>query len=257
MPLDLPAVLWSVSAAFLVGLSKTGVPGVGLPAVLMVAQAFVGNEKQSVAAILPLLLIGDVMAVGFYRRHAQWHRLWGLFPAVLAGMVPAVIVLHYADNDRFKLILGWMILGLLGVEGVRQRLRENGQRAAAEPNDDDPRAALGYTTLMGLLAGFGTALGNAAGPVMAIYLVGRGMNKEQFIGTWAWFFLIVNALKVPVYTQIGLLTGQTLRYSATFAAVVFLGGLVGRRVFAVIPQKLFNALMLAFAALAAVRLVVS
>ena len=244
MPPEPYAYLLALVAALLVGLSKTGVPGVALPAVLLMTQAFPGNEKLSVGAVLPLLLVGDVLAVASYRRHAQWGKLVGLFPAVLAGMVPAVVVLRLVDDRSFKLILGAMILALLAWETARRWLR----------TQQTPHRWW-FTLAMGLLAGFGTVLGNAAGPVMTIYLLGRGLAKEQFMGTWAWFFLIVNTLKVPVFWRLDMITAGTLRMDLVLLPAAIAGALVGRRVFRVVPQRLFDFLLVALAAVAAARLV--
>ena len=41
--------------------------------------------RQSVGAVLLMLLVGDLFAVGYYRRYTQWSKLWGLFPAVAVG----------------------------------------------------------------------------------------------------------------------------------------------------------------------------
>ena len=232
------------TAALLIGLSKTGVPGVSLPAILFMTQAFAGNEKLSVGAILPVLLVGDLLGVAYYRRHAQWGKLLGLFPAVLAGMVPALVLLRLVDDHYFKIILGAMILGLLGLETGRKWLR----------SEDAPHH-WSFTLTMGLLAGFGTVLGNAAGPVMSIYLLGRGLGKSEFMGTWAWFFLIVNTLKLPMFAGLGMITADTLRLDLMLVPAVIAGALVGRRVFRIIPQRLFDFLVLALAAVAALRLV--
>ena len=105
MPDDLIPYVFGALAAFLVGLSKTGVPGVAIPALLMMSEAFPGNEKLSVGAILPVLLVGDTFAVGFYRRHARWDRLIGLFPYVLLGMIPGLYVLLKVDHQQFKLAI--------------------------------------------------------------------------------------------------------------------------------------------------------
>ena len=184
MDYDLTAYLLGLAAALLVGLSKTGIPGVAIPAIVFMTEAFAGNEKLSVGALLPVLLVGDLFAVGFYRRHAEWNRLGGLFPYVVAGMVPAAVVLLLVADQHFKLVLGWIVLALLGLEVGRQRFGWTGMPGR-----------WWFVAVAGLLAGFGTTVGNAAGPVMSVYLISRGLPKEQFMGTWAWFFLIVNLAK--------------------------------------------------------------
>ena len=75
---DLPAP--GRRRALLVGFSKTGMPGAGLSAVALMAEAFPDDAKLSVGAILPLLIVGDLFAISYYRRHADWQRLLQLFP---------------------------------------------------------------------------------------------------------------------------------------------------------------------------------
>jgi len=244
MDYDLTAYLLGLVAALLVGLSKTGIPGVAIPAIVFMTEAFAGNEKLSVGALLPVLLVGDLFAVGFYRRHAEWNRLGGLFPYVVAGMVPGVVVLLLVADQHFKLVLGWIVLGLLALEVGRQRFGWTGMPGR-----------WWFVAVAGLLAGFGTTVGNAAGPVMSIYLISRGLPKEPFMGTWAWFFLIVNLAKVPIFLSLGMITPGTLGFDLVLLPMVVVGALVGKRLFLIIPQKLFNSLVLILAAAAALRMV--
>jgi uncharacterized membrane protein YfcA len=250
MDFTLASYALGFAAALLVGLSKTGVPGVSLPAILLMSEAFAGNEKASVAAILPLLLLGDCFSVGFYHQHADWKRLGALFPYVALGMAPGVVVLVWASHGQFKLVLGWLVLGLLAMEAGRRKL------------DWDHLPHRGwFAALMGVLAGFGTMVGNAAGPIMSIYLISRGMLKQQFMGTWAWFFLIVNSSKIPVFLAMkrlggpDLLSFDALQFDLVVIPLVVVGAIVGRRVLQLVPQKVFNPVVLALAGVAAVRLV--
>lgn len=244
MDYELTVYLLGFAAALLVGLSKTGVPGVAIPAILLMTEAFSGNEKLSVGALLPVLLVGDVIAVRVYRQHADWKRLWGLFPYVVAGMIPGVMVLVLVEHHQFKLVLGWIVLPLLLMEVARQW---------AGWTTTPGRRWFGAA--MGLLAGFGTTVGNAAGPAMSVYLISHGLPKERFMGTWAWFFLIANLSKLPIYCMLGMITPTTLAFDLAIVPMILVGALVGRRLFLVIPQRLFNALVLVLATVAALRLV--
>ena len=231
-------------AALLVGLSKTGVPGAAIPAVLLTAEAFAGEESLSVGALLPMLLVGDLFALRYYRHHAQWNRLWRLLPYVVLGMIPGALVLKYVDHGQFRLVLGWMVLMLLVLELCRRRF-----------NWTDVPRRWWFVTTMGVLAGFGTTVGNAAGPVMGIYLISQGLRKEQFMGTAAWFFFIVNTSKLPIYASLGRITPATLQFDLIMIPIVVVAALVGRRLFSIIPQKLFDPLVLGLAGIAALRLV--
>ena len=231
-------------AAVLVGLSKTGVPGAAIPAVLLTAEAFAGEEGLSVGALLPMLLAGDLFAVWYYGQHTQWNRLWGLLPYVALGMIPGVLVLRYVDHGQFRLVLGWMVLMLLGLELCRRRFGWT----------NVPKRRW-FAMTMGALAGFGTTVGNAAGPVMGVYLISQELRKEQFMGTAAWFFFLVNSSKLPIYWSLGRITPATLEFDLVMIPIVVVGALAGRRLFSIIPQKVFDPLVLSLAGIAALRLV--
>ncbi len=244
--MDFPLASWffAAAAAILVGLSKTGMPGVAIPAIWLMVEAFRGDAKLSVGAILPMLLVADVFAVAYYRRHAQWDRLWRLFPYVLVGMVPALLILRRTTGEELRPILGGLILALLVLEIGRKGF-----------GWEHVPGAWWFVATTGVLAGFGTALGNAAGPVMSIYLIATGLPKQQFIGTAAWFFFIVNAAKVIPFWSLGMITSTTLRFDLALVPVVVGGALLGIAILPVIPQRFFNALVLALAGIAGVRLI--
>ena len=243
---DWTAFLLGGLAALLVGFSKTGMPGAAIPAVALMAEAFREETKLSVGAMLPILLVGDLFALAYYRRHAHWGRLVELFPYVLAGMVPGYLVLWLAPSDTFRVLLGVIILVLLALQVARQRF-------SWQPLPD--RRWLVGTT--GLLAGFGTTVGNAAGPVMSIYLIGQRLDKQEFLGTAAWFFFLVNASKIPGFFLLGMITRQTLRLDSALIPIVMLGALTGVFVVKRIPQSVFNLLVLLLAGIAALRMVLS
>ncbi len=246
--MELIDYLWGAASALLVGFSKTGLPGVSIPAIVLMTEAFSDNTKLALGAILPVLLVGDVFAVAWYRHHAQWNRLWPLFPYVAVGMIPGGILLLMLDEEGNQLrpVLGVLFLGLLVLDVCRRRF-------AWEHMPGQWWFAGG----LGLLAGFSTILAHAAFPVMAIYLISQRMDKQEFIGTAAWFFLIVNISKIPYYTLTGMVTPATLQFDLYVAPVALIGGLVGVFVLHRIPQRLFDFLALSLAGIAAVRLIVA
>jgi uncharacterized protein len=249
-PHDAPILMdWTPYAlgwcsAVLVGLSKTGLPGVSIPAIWLMTEAFPDDARLAVGALLPVLLLGDCFAVGWYRHHAQWNRLWRLFPAVVLGMLGGAVLLHcLEEGNDLRPILGGLILGLLVLEGCR--------RWFAWQNVPHQWWFVGG---VGALAGFSTFVAHAAFPVMTIYLLSQGLPKQQFIGTAAWFFLIVNLAKVPFYTWSGMVTAETLRFDVWVAPAAALGGLLGIYLLRRIPQRAFEAIALTLAAVAALRL---
>jgi len=233
-----------LTAAFLVGFSKTGIPGLGILIVPMLATVF--PVKLSIGALLPMLLLGDLFAIVRYHRHAQWNKLWRLFPFVFLGMIPARFLLAGIPNRDLKLILGVLVLLLILLEIARRHY--NWERI--------PKSLV-FVGFMGILAGFATTVGNVAGPIMSVYLLSMGMNKHEFMGTGAWYYLIVNATKIPIFAQLGMITADTLRFDLISAPVIISGALLGIVILPRIPQKLFIKLIFTLATIAALGLIYS
>ena len=104
------------------------------------------------------------------------------------------------------------------------------------------------------MAGFGTTVGNCAGPIMGIYLIMMGLDKKQFMGTGAWFFLIVNTSKLPIFIYHEMIGLDTLSFFACMLPFILIGTFLGRKLLTVLSQKVFNYLVLFFAALSSLWL---
>lgn len=208
-------------AALAVGASKSGMPAFGpIPAALF---ATVLPAKASTGAVLGLLLVGDLIAVRMYHAHADWTILRRLIPSVVAGVLLGVVVLWYADDAAVRRIIGATLI-LLVVLRVTFLLRE--RRSAAEPRPVPP----GLAYVFGPLGGFTTMIANAAGPVMTLYFVASRLPVQAILGTAAWFFLLVNAFKVPFSVGLGLMTWQSLLLNLVLVPALILGSLGGRAV---------------------------
>ncbi|MCA1809095.1 MAG: sulfite exporter TauE/SafE family protein [Kiritimatiellia bacterium] len=233
--------LIALVAALLVGFSKTGLPGMGILAVALLAEVF--PARQAVGAILPLLILGDLFAVRYYHKNTQWARLWELFPCVLGGMAAGFVFLFYVRGAHFKPFLGGLILLLSLLEMLRAR--QGWHQFPHRP---------WFTVITGLLAGFATTVGNVAGPIMNIYLMAKGLDKLHFMGTLAWYFFIFNCLKLPLYFGLGMINRQTLIFDLLAAPMVVVGALLGRWILHRISLVWFRRLVMLLAVAAAMRL---
>lgn len=228
-----------IFCAFFVGVAKTGVPGLGI-LVIPVMVLTVGDARQAAGWLLPILLMGDVFAVLFWRRHSNWSRLYSLAPWVLAGIVLGAFALALPES-YLRPMVGVIVLVMLALF-VRRLLRPD-----TIPVSD-------HAAPYGVTAGFATTVANAAGPVMNLYLLSKRFGKEEFIGTGAWFFLTVNLTKVPVYIYHGLFTRQSLSFDLALAAPVAVGAIAGRWIFNYIPQSLFDTLIIVLTVIASLLL---
>ena len=237
----------AVIAALLVGLTKTGVPGLGILMVPLLAAAV--GTKASTGYLLPMLLFGDVFAVAYYRRHADWKIILRLLPWVLVGIGVGLFALNKISSEGLTPVFGVLILSMIVLKVLIER--------GGDWLENHLPHKWWFSAGVGVLAGFTTAIGNIAGSIMGIYLISMGLRKHGFMGTSAWFYLIVNAVKLPFYYgYVGVITAESLMFDLKAAPLILLGVLAGFYVFRVIPQKWFNRIVIGLAAAAALRLLV-
>ncbi|MER6346988.1 sulfite exporter TauE/SafE family protein [Streptomyces sp. NPDC001595] len=235
-------------AALLVGFSKTAVSGANT--ISLAVFAAVLPARASTGVLLPLLIAGDVLAVLTYRRHAHWPTLWRLFPAVAAGVVIGTAFLMWADDEIVRTSIGAILLLMTALTVWRRRTAER----TDEPDSVTGRAGRIKARSYGVLGGFTTMVANAGGPVMAMYLLSAGFRKLGFLGTSAFFFLIVNVSKVPFSAGLGLIDGSSLLLDAALVLFVLPGALLGRWAVDRINQRLFEQLVIAATVLGALQL---
>ncbi len=243
---DFTAVEWALAviAATGIGVSKSGLPGVSLLHVVLFAQLFPG--LRSTGVVLPMLIIGDVGAVLLFRRHAQWNHVFRTLPPALVGVGIGWACMRAWPGLNWNPVIGGIVAGLAVLQLVRNW--------RPDLLSDMPHAR-GFAWTMGLLAGVTTMVANAAGPVMGLYLLAVALPKDAFVGTSAWFFLLINVLKVPFSAQLGFIEPATLTFNALLIPLILSGLFLGRALVAKVPQKVFDTLILAFAIVASLKLI--
>ena len=208
--------------------------------------AFIFGARTSTGIILPMLIAADVFAVRAFRQHAQWVYIRRMLPPTIAGVLLGFALMGRLDESLFEPIIGTIVLVLTAMQAARM----------ARPGlfADVPHSTA-FVWTMGLLAGVTTMLANAAGPIFVLYALAVGLPKYELVGTGALFFFIVNLSKVPLSAALGLIGLQTLSLNLILLPAVFSGIAIGRWLTHRVPQRLFDGLLLAFAAVAALRLI--
>lgn len=245
----------AVASALMVGITKTGISGFGILCVALFALA-IPSTKQASGIVLPLLIIGDFVAVFSYRRHVQWRFLWRLFPWTALGVVLGYLALGHLSDGEARHLIGGIIL-VLAAMSYWQRFRSGPAGAAATAGTGAASGAVQHwavAALVGIIAGFTTLVANAAGPLMSIYLLAMRLPKMEFVGTAAVFFMLLNLFKVPFMVQLGLINGSSVAFNLLLAPAVLAGTIAGRWLISRIDQRLFEESALAMSALAGIIL---
>jgi uncharacterized membrane protein YfcA len=252
---DLSPVQWSLAcfAALIIGISKTGMPGVGILGVPLLAMAVGG--RASLGVMLPLLIGADFFAIAWYRRHARWDLLFGLAKWVFVGVGLGALVLWWAGaspkaSQWSSVIIGSLVIVMLVVHFGRKLW---GDRLL--PTYGPVRR------ITGVSAGFATTVSNAAGPVTTLYLAAAQLDKDQFMGTSAWFYFTFNLLKIPIFVLLGMMhpnapviTSSGLMVDLWLAPAVVAGAFLGRVMLKLIPESIFESTVLGLAGVASVKL---
>jgi len=244
---DFTVIQWIllILSAILIGMSKVGVPGVSMLVVPTLAIIFGG--KASTGILLPILMMADVFAVFYYHRHAQWKYLWKLLPFAFVGIGIALWVGEVVNDEWFKNIIAVMVFLSIGLMIWRDRKKEQ----ALFPDN------WLFAAFTGILGGFATMIGNVAGPIFAIYLLAMHLPKNKFIGTSAWFFLIVNFSKFPLHILVWkTINWQTLSLDIMLFPAIALGAFAGIQLIKRISDKLYRTAVIVVTALSAFLLLI-
>ena len=231
----------------MIGVSKAGIPGLSILSIALFNHVF-ASAKQTSGLILPLLIFGDCVAVFSYRKHTQWGYLWRLFPWTAAGVVLGYLTLGRISDQAARVLVGWIIVALVALSFWR-RYFSNAEQENAAGRHWSVGAAIG------IAAGFITLVANAAGPLMAVYLIAMRLPKMEYVGTAAVFFMLLNLFKVPFMVDLGLITTQSFGFNLALAPAVVLGALAGRWLLNRINQNLFELLVLLLSAIGGILLV--
>jgi Predicted permeases len=237
--------LWIILAAFFIGFSKTGISSFMMPAIPIVASVFGG--KDSTGIILPMLIVGDIFALYYYNRHAEWKNIRKLLPWTLLGLILGVVVGIYINDKQFKAFIAVSVLICLGILIYTEKKGDNLKV---------PQSTLFYA-LTGMLCGFTSMIGNAAGPIFSVYLLAKGFKKNDFMGTTAWFFFIINLTKVPLqiffWNNIPI---KTVYLTGLMIPAIAAGAFLGVVIIKKLNERLFHLVILGVTAIAAVRLLI-
>ncbi|MDN5797478.1 MAG: sulfite exporter TauE/SafE family protein [Intrasporangium sp.] len=247
-------VVLLVVAAFIVGFSKTAIGGLAMISVAIYAGIM--PARESTAALLLVLIIGDVFAVWHYRKECDWAILRRLVPAVLPGIVLGAVFLAVVDDAVLRRSIGAILLALalhqLWLLRRRTRPRRPVTRATGPPAQHSWLAAAGA----GIGAGFTTMAANAGGGVMTLYLTAQGVDKLRFLGTSALFFFGINLSKLPFSAALGLFSRPMFLQALWLAPVVVLGAWIGLHAARRISETWFSVAVVAVTAISAVPLLI-
>lgn len=233
---------WGIAffAAILVGFSKTGLKGISVVFVTLLALLY--GSKASTGILMPLLIAADIFAVIYYRRSVQWRHLFKLLPWMALGVVLGTWVGQDLPEATFKQGMALIILMTVAIMYWWDR-----QKEVKVPNN------WWFSIVMGLAAGFTTMVGNLAGAFANLYFLAMRFPKDEFIGTAAWLFFFINLFKLPFHIYVWeTISLETFAVNLRLYPALILGLWVGVYLIKLIKDKHYRKMILVLTAIGAI-----
>lgn len=232
--------IFILTASFILGMGKAGIKGFGV--IIVVILAFVFGEKPSTGILLPMLVFADILAVSYYKRHVNWNIVAKLIPWMLVGVLVGVWVGNDISEVLFKKLMAVIIIGCVILLFIFEKRK----------TDLVPTNKV-FGGSMGFLAGFTTMIGNLAGPIANIYFLAIKFPKNEFIGTAAWLFFIVNVFKVPFHIFVWeTISVESVVVNLTLIPAIILGFLIGVKIVAKLSNTNYRKFILIITAIGGV-----
>lgn len=229
--------LIALGCSLLLGIAKSGIKGVAV--LIVTGLALVYGARESTGILMPLLICGDIFAVIYYKRHVEWIYIVKLLPWMVIGVLIGVVLGKDLPEDLFR--MGMALIILFSVAMMYYWGKKKNKKVSTHWS---------FAASSGLLAGFSTMVGNLAGAFSNIYFLTIKLPKNEFIGTAAWLFFIINLFKVPfhiwVWETINL---ESLKISLTLIPAVISGLLLGVFLVKKINNDKYRKLILIFTGL--------
>jgi uncharacterized protein len=177
--------------------------------------------------------MADVFGVIYYHRSTHWKTVLGVLPWAFIGILVGWFVGKNISSEQFKQLIGLLVILSLAV----MFWMEFRKKKSAEIVPHKASVAIPF----GVMGGFSTMIGNAAGPIMGVYLLSKNLPKKEYIGTAAWFFFIINLSKLPL--QIWgwhNITTKTLIFNLMLLPAIAVGAYLGIKIVKLFPESMYR-----------------
>ena len=241
---SITSLSWSLAGlgAFLLGVGKSGIKGIAVFIVVLFVYAF--GARKSTGILMPLLIVGDIFAIVYYNKHANWGYVFRIIPWMLAGVLVATYGGTFFNEEAFTLSMALLILittALMGYWEIRPLTKVPSHWT--------------FAGSFGVLAGFTTMIGNLAGAVINIYFLALRLPKNIFIGTTAYVFFLINVFKVPFHVWVWeTIQWESIKISLHLIPIELIGLFFGVRWVKHIPDINYRRLILILTGLGSLAL---
>ncbi|MDG1905539.1 MAG: sulfite exporter TauE/SafE family protein [Arenicella sp.] len=203
----------AIPAVIFFGMAKGGMGSAfGLVSVPLMSLAV--PPLQAAAILLTILLVMDAVAVKSFWKEWDELNLRLTLPGAMLGILVGTFTFQYFSDAAIRLLLGVMVVMFVANYFLNRNL------APKLPT-------LGRGAWWGGLAGF-TSFGiHAGGPPISIFVLPQRLEKRRLIATFAFFFAVVNIVKLVPYAALGQFSRDNVLTSLVLIPLAPIGVLLG------------------------------
>ena len=212
----------TVLAALLVAVSKSGFGGalgsLGLPVMVL---AF--PPKFAIAVLLPLYLVTDCFVAFTWRKYPVIKILKLMVLGGIFGQILGWICFDYLEDSYILILIG-------------SQIHQNDlNKKSIKKIEATFIRALGWCGF----SGFSSFVALTGGIPAQIFLLPVGLERQLFVGTMSFYFLIINLAKLPFFFNLEVFSSTSILLSLMILPIlpvgIFLGKLLNRK----LSDKLF------------------
>ena len=234
------SVLAVLLASYIKGAIGFGFPTISTPFLAL----FVDLRVAVVVLILPNIVFDGIQAFRKPGLLDTLRRHWILYLCGIGGTFLGTKILVWVSSQKALLILGGFVLVFVAVNvsQLRFHVAPGLERYLSPP--------------IGLFAGVLGGVTNVPGTPLALYFYALGMDKDEFIRSIAFSFLVYKVAQLGSVVYFGLLTWPLFALSALLALVGLGTFWLGLKTQDRVDQVTFNRVVLGFLGLLGIWLVI-
>ena len=220
-------------SVLVVSVSKSGfggsLGGLGVPIMLFILPA-----KFVLAVFLPLIILTDIWVVYVWRKFPIYKIVIIMCAGGIIGQIIGWLVFDYFNDSTIVIIIAVLAIAT-SFRYYKNLFLQNKGKSKSIKLKLDIKKGVGWCSL----SGFSSFVALTGGIPAQIYLLPIGLERQLFVGTMSFYFLIINLAKLPFFFDLKLFTTTSILLSVVVLPILPIGIYLGKWLNKKLSDRLF------------------
>jgi len=226
----------AVLSVLAVSISKAGFGG-AMGSFSVPILIFVLPPKLALGVLLPLFLVTDVWVVYIWRSMLDKRILMMMCTFGIIGEIVGWLIFDHLNDQILTGLIG-MIAIITAFNYTWRRLMP-GKQTTMEIATTVSRRIFQRSAIWCGLSGISSFVSLSGGIPAQVFLLPHALARQTFVGTLCVYFFVINIVKIPFYTEIGIFSEKTITVSLCLLIVIPLGVFIGKWLNTHLSDKIF------------------